>query len=43
VKLSDYLRVLCQSIRQQTEGVEIDVEADDLELAIDRAVPLGLI
>jgi len=42
-KLSDYLRVLCMSIRQQTEGVEIDVEADDLELAIDRAVPLGLI
>jgi two-component system, sensor histidine kinase PdtaS len=43
VKLSDYLRVLCLSIRQQTEGVEIDVEADDVELAIDRAVPLGLI
>lgn len=43
VKLSDYLRVLCQSIRQQTDGVELDVEADDLELAIDRAVPLGLI
>jgi two-component sensor histidine kinase len=43
VKLSNYLRVLCQSIRQQTEGVELDVEADDLELAIDRAVPVGLI
>jgi two-component system, sensor histidine kinase PdtaS len=43
VKLSDYLRVLCLSIRQQTEGVEFDVEADDVELAIDRAVPLGLI
>jgi two-component sensor histidine kinase len=43
VKLSDYLRVLCQSIRRQTEGVEIDVQADELEMAIDRAVPLGLI
>jgi two-component system, sensor histidine kinase PdtaS len=43
VKLSNYLRVLCQSIRQQAEGVELDVEADDLELAIDRAVPVGLI
>jgi two-component sensor histidine kinase len=43
VKLSNYLRVLCQSIRQQTEGVELDVDADDLELAIDRAVPVGLI
>jgi two-component sensor histidine kinase len=43
VKLSDYLRALCHSLRHQTEGIEIDVEADEVELAIDRAVPLGLI
>jgi two-component system, sensor histidine kinase PdtaS len=44
VKLSDYVRALCLSIRQQTEGgIEFDVEADELELSIDRAVPLGLI
>jgi two-component sensor histidine kinase len=43
VKLSDYLRALCLSIKQQAEGIEVDVQADELELSIDRAVPLGLI
>jgi two-component system, sensor histidine kinase PdtaS len=43
VKVSDYLRALCYSIRQQIEGVEIDVEADEVELSVDRAVALGLI
>lgn len=43
VKLSDYLRALCSSIKQQVDGIEIDVEVDELELTIDRAVPLGLI
>ena len=43
VKLSDYLRALCLSIKQQTEGIEVEVQADELELSIDRAVPLGLI
>ena len=43
VKLSDYIRVLCHSIRQQAENVEIDAESDELELTIERAVPLGLI
>ena len=43
VRLSDYLRALCLSIKQQAEGIEIDVQADELELSIDRAVPLGLI
>jgi two-component system, sensor histidine kinase PdtaS len=43
VKLSDYLRALCLSIKQQTEGIEVDVQADELELSIERAVPLGLI
>ena len=43
VKLADYLRALCHSIRQQVEGVEIDVEADEVELPVDRALALGLI
>jgi two-component sensor histidine kinase len=43
VRLSDYIHALCISIRQQTEAIEIDVESDELELSIDRAVPLGLI
>jgi two-component sensor histidine kinase len=43
VKLSDYVHALCAAIRQQAEGIEIDAKADELELAIDRAVPLGLI
>ena len=34
---------ICLSIKQQAEGIEIDVQADELELSIDRAVPLGLI
>lgn len=43
VRLSDYLRALCSSLKQQTENVEIDLDLADLELGIDRAVPLGLI
>jgi two-component system, sensor histidine kinase PdtaS len=43
VRLPDYLRALCLSIKQQAEGVDIDVQADELELSIERAVPLGLI
>jgi len=43
VRLSDYLLALCNSIRQQAEGIEINAECDELELSIDRAVPVGLI
>ena len=43
VRLSDYIRALCNSITQQAEGIDIEVEADELELAIERAVPVGLI
>jgi two-component sensor histidine kinase len=43
IKLSDYLRALCSTIRQQVEDVEIDIECDELELSIDRALPVGLI
>ena len=43
IKLSSYIRALCGAIHQQVEEVEIDVECDDLELSIDRALPVGLI
>ena len=43
VRLSNYIRALCSTIRQQVEQVEIDVECDELELSIDRALPVGLI
>ncbi len=42
VLLPAYLRALCLSIKQQVENIEIDVDADEVELTIDRAVPLGL-
>ncbi len=42
-RLSDYIRALCSAIRQQTEDVEVDVQSDELELGIDRALPVGLI
>jgi two-component sensor histidine kinase len=43
VRLSNYIRALCNAIRQQVENIEIDVECDELELSIDRALPVGLI
>jgi two-component sensor histidine kinase len=43
VDVASYLRALCASIEQQVENVAIEVDADEIELAIDRAVPLGLI
>jgi two-component sensor histidine kinase len=43
VDLAGYLRALCASIEQQTDTVVIDVTLDEVELAIERAVPLGLI
>jgi len=43
VRLSDYIRALCGAIRQQVDNIEIDVECDELELGIDRALPVGLI
>jgi two-component sensor histidine kinase len=43
VRLSDYIQALCNSIGQQAEEVDINVECDELELSIDRAVPVGLI
>lgn len=43
VRLSDYVQALCNSIRQQAEGIEVIATCDALELSIDRAVPVGLI
>lgn len=43
VRLSHYIRALCSAIRSQVEEVEVDVECDELELTIDRALPVGLI
>ncbi len=41
--MAGYLRALCSSIEQQVDNVAIEVIADEIELSIDRAVPLGLI
>ena len=43
VRLSNYVRALCSAIRNQVDTVDIDVECDELELSIDRALPVGLI
>ncbi|HET9628637.1 MAG TPA: sensor histidine kinase, partial [Novosphingobium sp.] len=43
VDVAAYVRALCASIEQQVDNVAIDVEADEISLAIDRAIPLGLI
>jgi two-component sensor histidine kinase len=43
VRLSNYIRALCSAIRQQVEEVDLDVECDELEMSIDRALPVGLI
>jgi two-component sensor histidine kinase len=43
VDVASYLRVLCASIEAQTENVAIEIEAHEIDLGIDRAVPLGLI
>jgi two-component sensor histidine kinase len=43
VDVAGYLRALAASIGQQVEDVTLEIEADEIELSIDRAVPLGLI
>lgn len=43
VDVAAYLRALCASIEQQVDNVAFDIEADEVSLSIDRAVPLGLI
>jgi two-component system, sensor histidine kinase PdtaS len=43
IGLSAYIGALRSAIRQKVEEVEIDVECDELQLSIDRALPVGLI
>jgi two-component sensor histidine kinase len=43
VDVAAYLRALCASLEQQADDVSIELDADEIELSIDRAVPLGLI
>lgn len=43
VELSAYLRALVASISKPHEGVTIEVNAHEMEVGIDEAVPLGLI
>jgi two-component sensor histidine kinase len=43
VELSAYLRALVSSISKPHEGIAIEVAADEIEVGIDEAVPLGLI
>ena len=43
VRLAGYIRALCVSLEQQAEGVGFDLALDEIEIAIDRAVPVGLI
>lgn len=43
VDVAAYLRALCASLEQQLDNITLEVHADEIELSIDRAVPLGLI
>ncbi len=43
VDLAAYIQALCSNIEQQLENITIEVQTDEIELLIDRAVPLGLI
>lgn len=43
VDVAGYLRALCASLQTQVEIATIELAADEVELSIERAVPLGLI
>jgi len=43
IRLDGYIRALCGSLEQQADGIGFDLALDEIELAIDRAVPVGLI
>jgi two-component sensor histidine kinase len=43
VNVANYLRALCASLQAQVENATIEINADEVELAMERAVPLGLI
>jgi two-component sensor histidine kinase len=43
VRLGAYLRALCAYMETERDDIVIETKADDLEVAIDQAVPAGLI
>jgi two-component sensor histidine kinase len=43
INLADYLRALCVSIKNQVDGVDVDIKADEVHMPIERAIALGLI
>jgi two-component sensor histidine kinase len=43
VGLATYIERLCATIEQQLDQISIQVQVDEVDLLIDRAVPLGLI
>jgi len=43
VRLAPYIRALGSAIDKQADQVAVEVECDELELTIDRALPVGLI
>ncbi len=43
VKIGAYLRALCSYIDPHREGLTIEATAQDIEISIEQAVPLGLI
>jgi two-component sensor histidine kinase len=43
LNLASYLRTLTASIEKPIEGVTLEVEANEMDVGIDQAVPIGLI
>jgi len=43
INLTDYLRALCQAIKRQVDGIEVEIEADEVHVPIEHAVAIGLI
>jgi len=46
VRMRDYLASLCQSLKQSMDhapSIAIGVDVDDVDLAVERAIPVGLI
>jgi two-component sensor histidine kinase/putative methionine-R-sulfoxide reductase with GAF domain len=43
VRFDDYLRALCANLDPQRSDVAFEVEADAVELPLDRAIPAGLV
>lgn len=43
VRFDDYLRALCSNLDPQRSGIALEVEAETVELPLDRAIPAGLV